>query len=64
MAYMVAGYLIIWVASFAFIFSMVQRQRNLQREIDTLKNMVEDNQGAAEQVGALTSDRVGQSYHA
>ena len=27
MIYMVAGYLIIWVASFVFILSMVQRQR-------------------------------------
>lgn len=38
MAYMVAGYLIIWLASFAFIFSMVRRQRSLQQEISALKN--------------------------
>ncbi len=44
MAYMVAGYLIIWVVSFVFIFSMVQRQRNLQREIETLKEMSGENQ--------------------
>ncbi len=41
MAYMVAGYLIIWVASFAFIFSMVQRQRSLQREIEQLKDLAD-----------------------
>ena len=46
MAYMVAGYLIIWLASFAFIISMVQRQRNLQREIDTLKELVSEQPGA------------------
>ena len=42
MAYMVAGYLIIWACSFAFIFSMVRRQRGLQREIETLKDMVQE----------------------
>jgi CcmD family protein len=41
MPYMVAGYLIIWVASFAFIFSMVQRQRSLQREIEQLKDLAD-----------------------
>jgi CcmD family protein len=40
MAYMVAGYLIIWFASFAFIFSMVQRQRGLEREINTLRELL------------------------
>ncbi len=42
MAYMVAGYLIIWAASFAFIFSMVRRQRALQDEITTLRGIIED----------------------
>ncbi len=41
MTYMVAGYLIIWIASFAFIFSMVQRQRSLQREIEQLKDLAD-----------------------
>ncbi len=45
MAYMVAGYLIIWVCSFAFILSMVQRQRGLQREIEALKDVVREEQG-------------------
>jgi CcmD family protein len=39
MAYMVGGYLIIWAASFVFIISMVQRQRRLQRELETLKEV-------------------------
>jgi CcmD family protein len=39
MAYMVAGYLIIWAASFVLIFSMSQRQRGLQREIEQLKEL-------------------------
>jgi|BarGraIncu01121A_1022015.scaffolds.fasta_scaffold141177_2 CcmD family protein len=39
MIYMVAGYLIIWLASFAFIISLVQRQRQLRREIEALREM-------------------------
>ncbi len=47
MAYMVAGYLIIWVASFVFIFSMAQRQRGLEHEIEQLKDLAsERNRGA------------------
>ncbi len=42
MAYMVAGYLIVWACSFGLIFSMVQRQRSLQREIDGLKSVAGD----------------------
>ncbi len=48
MEYMVAGYLIIWAASFIFIFSMAQRQRGVQREIEQLKDLVsERNRGGA-----------------
>ena len=39
MIYMVAGYLIIWLASFVFILSMVQRQRHLQSEIEALREV-------------------------
>ncbi len=39
MIYMVAGYLIIWLASFVFIISMVQRQRRLQRDIEALREV-------------------------
>jgi CcmD family protein len=42
MAYMVAGYLIIWAASFVLIFSMVQRQRGLQRDVEQLKELAGD----------------------
>ena len=44
MIYMVAGYLIIWLASFALILSMVQRQRQLRREIETLREMAGEDQ--------------------
>ncbi len=42
MTYMVAAYFVIWLASFAFILSMVRRQRNLQREIEALREVVQE----------------------
>jgi len=42
MSYMIAAYLIIWLVSFALIFSMVQRQRGLEREINVLKELVRE----------------------
>lgn len=42
MAFMVAAYLIIWLAAFGFIFSMVLRQNTLQREIKTLRELLND----------------------
>ncbi len=48
MAYMVAGYLIIWLVSFVLILSMVQRQRSLQRQIETLKEMAGEAQPGGE----------------
>lgn len=42
MEFMVAAYLVIWLAAFAFIFNMVRRQGSLQREIDALKEQLRD----------------------
>lgn len=42
MAFMVAAYLIIWLAAFVFIFSMVRRQSALQREIAALRELLQD----------------------
>ena len=42
MAFMVAAYLIIWLAAFVFVLSMVRRQANLQREIAVLRNLIQD----------------------
>ena len=46
MGYMVAAYLIIWGASFAFILSMVRRQANIQREIAVLKEALAERPAA------------------
>lgn len=56
MTYMVAAYFVIWLASFAFIFSMVRRQRSLQREIDALRELVQERPST--NVVASTSVRV------
>lgn len=42
MAFMIAAYLIIWLAAFGFIFSMVRRQSGLQREISALRELVQE----------------------
>jgi CcmD family protein len=42
MSFMVAAYLVIWLASFAFIISMVRRQGSLQREISALRELLQD----------------------
>ena len=42
MAYMVAAYLVIWLVSFVLIFSMVQRQRTLQRDLEMLRSIAKD----------------------
>ena len=57
MLYMVAGYLIVWAASFVFVFSMVRRQRNLEREIGILKEMAGEPADALD--GKGTAGRAG-----
>ena len=42
MAYMIAAYLIIWLAAFGFIFSMMRRQSTLEREISSLRELVHE----------------------
>lgn len=44
MTFMVAAYLVIWLAAFVFIFSMVRRQSGLQREIAALQELLKDKQ--------------------
>jgi CcmD family protein len=42
MTYMVAGYLIIWLASFVLILSMVSRQRKIEQELAILRETLRD----------------------
>lgn len=42
MIFMVAAYLIIWLAAFIFILSMMQRQRSIQQEITSLRELARE----------------------
>ncbi len=42
MTFMIAAYFVIWLASFAFILSMVRRQNTLQREITSLRELSQE----------------------
>jgi CcmD family protein len=45
MTYMVAAYLVIWIATFAFVFSISHRQTNLRKELAALQEVVNEKQG-------------------
>lgn len=46
--YLAAAYTIFWLVSFVFIFSMVQRQKNLQKEVELLEQLTNDNPDLSE----------------
>ena len=41
MIYLVAGYAVFWIVSFVFIYSMVNRQRNLQKSVEMLEQLTQ-----------------------
>ncbi|MFB0533984.1 MAG: CcmD family protein [Anaerolineae bacterium] len=41
MGYLVAAYAVFWGLTFVYVFSIANRQRNLAREIETLKRALE-----------------------
>ena len=40
MGYLVAAYAVFWGLTFVYVFSIANRQRNLTREIETLKKVL------------------------
>ena len=46
MIYLAAGYAVFWIVSFVFIYSMVGRQRNLQKELEVLEQLAQQNSEA------------------
>jgi CcmD family protein len=42
---MIGAYLVIWLATFAFIFSISHRQTNLRKELVALQEVVNEKQG-------------------
>lgn len=43
MIYLAAGYAVFWIVSFAFIYSLVNRQRNLQKSVEMLEQLAQHN---------------------
>lgn len=41
MVYLAAGYAVFWIVSFVFIYSLVSRQRNVQKELTMLEQLVQ-----------------------
>jgi CcmD family protein len=40
--YLAAGYAVFWLVTFVFIYSMVSRQRNLQKELEMLEQLAKE----------------------
>jgi len=41
MIYLVAGYAIFWIVSFVLIYSMINRQRTLQKSVEMLEQLIQ-----------------------
>ncbi len=41
MIFLTAGYAIFWIVAFAFIYSMVSRQRNIQKQLEMLEQLAQ-----------------------
>ena len=44
MNYMIGAYMVIWLATFAFVFSISHRQTNLRKELAALQEVVNEKQ--------------------
>ncbi|MCB0163264.1 MAG: CcmD family protein [Anaerolineae bacterium] len=40
--YLAAAYGVFWLVSFIFIYSLVSRQRNLEKEVEMLEQLAQD----------------------
>jgi CcmD family protein len=40
--FLAAGYAVFWIVSFVFIYSMVSRQRKLEKEVSTLEQFAQE----------------------
>jgi len=41
LTFLVAGYAVFWIVSFVFIYTLVSRQRNLEKEVQVLEQLVQ-----------------------
>lgn len=44
MGYLVAAYAVFWALTFLYVFSISRRQKGLEREIQALRQMVEEDE--------------------
>lgn len=44
MSYLFAAYAVVWIALFAYILSISSKQKKLDREMETLKKLLEQKQ--------------------
>jgi len=42
--FLAAGYAVFWIVSFVFIYSLVNRQRKLEKEIEMLEHLVRESE--------------------
>jgi CcmD family protein len=42
--FLAAGYAVFWIVSFVFIYSLVNRQRKLEKEVDMLEHLVKESE--------------------
>ena len=42
MSYLFAAYMVIWIALFTYLMSLSKKQQNLDREIETLKKILDE----------------------
>lgn len=47
MIYLAAGYAVFWLVSFVFIYSLVSRQRNIQKDLVMLEQLAEQDAEAS-----------------
>jgi CcmD family protein len=42
MIYLAAGYAVFWIVTFVFVYSIVSRQRNLEKEVAMLEQLAQE----------------------
>ena len=42
MTFMIAAYIVFWLATFIFIFTIYSRQRSLQHDLELVEELLED----------------------
>ena len=42
MIYLAAGYAVFWLITFVFVYSIVGRQRNLEKEVQVLEQLLQE----------------------